>query len=92
MQSMPTPTGSRRTRRPPRGGPDAVIDALTAAQHGVVSRGRHLEAGLSSDQVDRRVKRGRLGIVHRGIYRVGPVPDPDARQMAPCLHVAGPQS
>jgi very-short-patch-repair endonuclease/predicted transcriptional regulator of viral defense system len=50
---------------------DAVIAALAEAQHGVVSRTQLLEAGLSERQIDHRLRRRRLHVVHRGVYSVG---------------------
>lgn len=51
--------------------PDAVIAALAARQHGVVSISQLLAAGLSHDAVRRRVRSGLLHPVHRGVYAVG---------------------
>jgi hypothetical protein len=51
--------------------PDLVIAALADAQHGVVSRAQLLTAGLSADDVDRRVAARRLRRIHRGVYAVG---------------------
>jgi very-short-patch-repair endonuclease len=45
--------------------------ALTKRQHGVVARRQLLAIGLSEKAVDRRVARGRLHVVTRGIYAVG---------------------
>ena len=44
---------------------------LAKRQHGVVSRAQLLELGFSPEAVDHRVERGRLHVVHRGIYAVG---------------------
>ena len=50
---------------------DAVIAALAAEQHGVVSRAQLLAAGISARQIDWRLKRHRLHVIHRGVYAVG---------------------
>jgi len=50
---------------------DAVIGALAHGQHGVVSRGQLLDAGVSATMIDKRVLRGRLILLHRGVYAVG---------------------
>ncbi|MGH2955228.1 MAG: type IV toxin-antitoxin system AbiEi family antitoxin domain-containing protein [Solirubrobacterales bacterium] len=45
--------------------------ALTARQHGVVTRSQLLGLGFSVKAVDHRIARGRLHPVHRGVYAVG---------------------
>jgi predicted transcriptional regulator of viral defense system len=47
------------------------IARIASRQHGVVSRGQVLEAGLSRDAAGRRVRSGLLICVHPGVYRVG---------------------
>src|SRR4051794_6608740 len=44
---------------------------LVRNQHGVVTRAQLLGAGLTSKAIEHRVKRGRLHVVHRGVYAVG---------------------
>jgi hypothetical protein len=44
---------------------------LAQLQHGVITRVQLLEAGLSSDEVDSRIARGRLHRTWRGVYAVG---------------------
>ncbi len=77
--------------RPPRPVPlrgslalRTIID-LASQQHGVVSRAQLLEAGVTPDMVDRRLKMGLLRQLHRGVYQVGPVVSPRARAMAAVL-------
>jgi hypothetical protein len=50
---------------------DLELAALADAQYGVVTRAQLLNAGLSGDDVDRRVKAQRLRRLHRGVYAVG---------------------
>jgi very-short-patch-repair endonuclease len=50
---------------------EEVIARVASASHGVVTRSDLLQAGLAAGQIKRRVARGALIIVHRGIYRVG---------------------
>jgi hypothetical protein len=72
--------------RPARGfGADAVIEELAARQHGIVTRGQLLGAGASQAVIDRRVHAKRLCVVHHGVYRVGPIASPCAREMAAVL-------
>ena len=51
--------------------PDAEIASLAACQHGVVARSQLLALGLSDSAVGRRVRLGRLHLLHRGVFAVG---------------------
>ncbi len=64
---------------------DRAIDELAGRQHGVVARRQLLEAGVASHVIDRRLRAGRLRRVHQGVYQVGPVTAPRAREMAAVL-------
>jgi very-short-patch-repair endonuclease len=44
---------------------------LAESQHGVVARRQLLDAGFSSAEIDRRIGRGRLHRLWRGVYAVG---------------------
>jgi very-short-patch-repair endonuclease len=50
---------------------DTLIAQLAGAQHGVVARRQLIELGVGRGAIDRRVHRGRLHVVHRGVYAVG---------------------
>lgn len=50
---------------------DRLLALLAAAQHGVVTRGQLLELGLSRSAIGRRLERGLLHSLHRGVYAVG---------------------
>lgn len=50
---------------------DAAIAAIAREQHGVVSRTQLLAAGLTARQIDWRVQRKRMHVVHRAVYAVG---------------------
>lgn len=66
---------------------DAVIGALADAQHGVVSRTQLLAAGVTARQIEWRVRRRRLRVVHRGVYAVGhEVLSREGRWMAAVLY------
>src|SRR5687767_7370039 len=62
--------------------PDAVIAALAERQHGVVSRAQLLHAGVTAKVIDGRLSRGQLRPLHRGVFQVGPIMAPRAREMA----------
>jgi very-short-patch-repair endonuclease len=65
--------------------PEAAIAALAARQHGVVARWQLLAAGMTPAAIDWQLRRGRLHLLCRGIYRVGPLAQPLARQMMAVL-------
>jgi very-short-patch-repair endonuclease len=54
-----------------KAGPDVWIARLAARQHGVVSVGQLIAAGLTYEAIRRRVRAGRLHRIHRGVYAVG---------------------
>jgi very-short-patch-repair endonuclease len=62
---------------------DEILARLGGRGHGVVTRREVLAAGLSERQVDRRIGRGALIVVHPGVYRVGHrAPSVEARYLA----------
>jgi len=64
---------------------EQAIARLAARQHGALTRGQLLGAGLGEDAIDSRLKRGRLRRVHRGVYLLGPTVPDHAREMAGVL-------
>jgi predicted transcriptional regulator of viral defense system len=70
---------------------DNVIDAIAAGQRGLVTRPQLRQHGISADVIDRRLRGGRLRPLHRGVYQVGPVAAPYARELAAVL-ACGPHS
>jgi very-short-patch-repair endonuclease len=69
---------------------DLAIAALADAQHGVVTRAQLVNAGLTNQDVDRRVKARRLRRLHRGVYAVGHrALRAEGRWMAATLAVGG---
>jgi very-short-patch-repair endonuclease len=63
---VPNNAGERRSRDPA-----VAMAALAARQHGVVARSQLAALGLGRHFVDRQLERGRLHVVHRGVYAVG---------------------
>jgi very-short-patch-repair endonuclease len=62
---------------------DPAVSVLAERQSGVVSRAQLLAAGVGQGGIERRVRRGRLHRVHRGVYAVG------HRRLTPRGHVWG---
>lgn len=52
------------------------VARLAARQHGVVTRGQLLDAGLTPDMIRWRLRAGGLVRVHRGVYRLGALVGP----------------
>jgi len=62
------------------------VAEIASRQHGVVTLGQLLDAGLSRDAMKRRVRKCLLHREHRGVYRVGHrAPSIEARYMAAVL-------
>jgi very-short-patch-repair endonuclease len=65
---------------------DEMVARIASGQHGVVTAQQLLAAGLSRNGVNRRVQKGRLHRIFRGVYGVGhPVATLEARYMAAVL-------
>jgi len=58
-------------RKPGTVGTDAAIAALAGRQHGVVGRRQLAGLGLGPSAIEYRIARGRLHVLHRGVYAVG---------------------
>jgi predicted transcriptional regulator of viral defense system len=82
--SQPTfPTG-RSTATPPS--VDEIIAAIAALQHGLITFLQLLAAGLTDSAITKRVARGVLHRIHRGVYAVGVAAlSPEARWHAATL-------
>jgi hypothetical protein len=62
---------------------DAEIAGLAGAAHGVVTRERLLQIGVTASEIRSRMRRGTLIRVHPGVYRVGHrAPSIEARYLA----------
>jgi putative AbiEi antitoxin of type IV toxin-antitoxin system len=65
---------------------EEVLARIARRQHGVVTRKQLLDAGVSSDEIQWRLREGSLIRVHRGVYRVGHrAPSIEARYLAAVL-------
>jgi very-short-patch-repair endonuclease len=78
---------------PSLGGDDAAekhpIVALAATQHGVVTTAQLLDAGVGRRSIARRVARGWLVPLHRGVFQVGPTASEYGAEMAAVLAIGG---
>lgn len=64
---------------------EEAITATARRQHGVVTRVQLLELGIRPGAIRCRMASGRLRRLHRGVYLVGPIMPPHAREMAAVL-------
>jgi hypothetical protein len=69
---------------------DATVEEILARiarrQHGLVTRKQLLAAGISREEIRRRIQKGALLVVHPGVYRVGhKAPSIEARYLAAVL-------
>ncbi len=68
------------------GGRDATAWRLARRQHGVLARRQLQRLGFSSREIERRIERGRLHAIARGVYAVGRRDlSPNGRWMAAVL-------
>jgi very-short-patch-repair endonuclease len=78
----------RRSRRKPR--PAEALARLAAKRYGLVTRADALAAGLSREQIARRVRNGELIRIYRDVYRVAAAPSSwHQAALAPCLRLPG---
>jgi very-short-patch-repair endonuclease/predicted transcriptional regulator of viral defense system len=66
-------------------GIERAMLSLAKRQHGVVTRAQLARLGLSADSVDNRVRSGRLRLVQRGVYALGPLGQALEAEMAAVL-------
>ena len=70
----------------PNGTVDRLIAEIAGRAHGVVARKNLLEKGVTSQQIQQRLRRGTLLREHSGVYRVGHrAPSVEARYLAAVL-------
>ena len=70
---------------------DDLIEQIAAGQLGLVTRAQLRARGITAHAIAGRVHTKRLRPLHRGVYRVGPVVAPHARELAAVL-ACGPQA
>ena len=80
---------SQASHGPRRPSVDQVAERIAAAQHGVVTRAQILSAGCAARTLARRVVAGRLRVIHRGVYAIGPVRSSAMVEMAAVLACGG---
>jgi very-short-patch-repair endonuclease len=78
-----------------RGGRDAIevvhgrrrgrLVTMIASQHGHITHAQLLAAGIGRGAIEHRTRTGRLTVVHRGVYAVGPAVAPRGPEMAAVL-------
>jgi very-short-patch-repair endonuclease len=71
-------------------GVERAIGGVVRAQHGVISRAQLIAIGLASAAIDKRVARGRLIPIHRGVYLVGPIAGERSAEVAAVLACSAP--
>jgi very-short-patch-repair endonuclease len=62
-----------------------AVERLARRQHGVITRAQLVSLGLEPRAIDRRVRAGKLRRLHRGVYLLGVVVPPLARELAAVL-------
>jgi hypothetical protein len=69
---------------------DHAIAAIASSQHGNIVRAQLTALGLSQDQIDYRVRVGRLHRVYRGVYSVGRPPKTALERASAAVLACGP--
>jgi very-short-patch-repair endonuclease/predicted transcriptional regulator of viral defense system len=65
------------------------INRLAERQYGAVSRSQLLRLGLGAEAIQHRLAAGRLSLLHRGVYAVGPGPGTRERRWAAAVLACG---
>jgi hypothetical protein len=68
---------------------DPAIAALASVQHGLVTAAQLAEAGIGSSGISKRVQRGTLHRLHRGVYAVGHTADSWQRRWMAAVLASG---
>ena len=94
---MPTESASDRlyrglARTRGIGSADAALSELAKRQYGVVSRRQLLRLGLGEDAIQHRLAKGRLHLLHKGVYAVGHRVIPREGRWMAALLASGPDA
>jgi very-short-patch-repair endonuclease/predicted transcriptional regulator of viral defense system len=71
LHSMPAELEVNRHSRGESRSRQRRVAELATRQHGVVARDQLVRIGYGADAIDFRIDRGRLHVVHRGVYAAG---------------------
>jgi hypothetical protein len=64
---------------------EGILREVGEAQHGLATRAQLLGRGLASHTIDRMVRAGRVLLLRRGLYQIGPLPAARAAETAAVL-------
>jgi very-short-patch-repair endonuclease len=64
---------------------ERILREVGVSQHGVISRRQLLDGGIATHTIDRMVSGGRIVVLHRGVYQIGPLPAGRAAEIAAML-------
>jgi hypothetical protein len=67
---------------------ERILREVGAVQHGVVARAQLLARGIPAQAIDRMVRTGRLAVLQRGVYQIGPLPVVHSAEVAAVLACA----
>lgn len=70
---------------------EAILRELGASQHGVATRAQLLRRGVTANTIDGMIRAGRVVVLWRGVYQIGPLPAERATEAAAAL-ACGPES
>lgn len=68
---------------------ERILREVGAAQHGVASRAQLVARGISPHAIDRMIRSGRLVVLRRGVYQIGPLPEARTSEMSAVLRCGG---
>jgi predicted transcriptional regulator of viral defense system len=77
-------------RTQPQAAIDALIAAVAATQHGLITSRQLTQLGLDHNAIEYRLRIGRLHRVYRGVYAVGHLPTSPLARAAAAVYACGP--